>query len=327
LSNLHTLDIAHNQLEVLPEALGSLDGLRFFLYLSSNRPQPPAAKAWRAGKPWPTSNVTDNRLVDLPEAIGELAGLQELRLYNNQITALPGAFGELRTCGKSTSKQPAARLPDSFGRLANLKSWTWRTNRLEALPPFDRRPGSTDRPGPAQQPAVCPAGVRRGPAEPALPGPAQQPPGRPARRAGFPAEAGEIGSALEQAGGLPGLAGKARRIRMQCLSLIFLPLKKNEAQGGLSDPSVPTNSVNAHVFRFSAIFTPSQPPYKGRFFLSGKRDRTGRIAVISPHPGPLPAADVCFDRASWGWEGRGWGKVVFLSKLRSKSGARQKTYP
>jgi len=65
LKRLRMLDLGHNQLTMVPLAIGELDGLTDFLYLH------------------------DNRLSTLPTSIGRLTKLRYLNLSENEFSELP----------------------------------------------------------------------------------------------------------------------------------------------------------------------------------------------------------------------------------------------
>jgi Leucine-rich repeat (LRR) protein len=87
------LDLGHNALTALPDALGALPSLR----VPVPEPQPAhgGARVAHALARLRYLNVTNNRLTALPDAIGDMHGLVELRLYGNQLRTLPDAIGGL----------------------------------------------------------------------------------------------------------------------------------------------------------------------------------------------------------------------------------------
>src|SRR5438132_4238514 len=94
LSGLRMLDLGHNELAELPEALGELVNLSDYLYLSFNHLTNFPAFLSHLNR-LKYLNVTDNQLCDLPDAIGDMLGLRELRLYDNRLTQLPDTLGKL----------------------------------------------------------------------------------------------------------------------------------------------------------------------------------------------------------------------------------------
>jgi Leucine-rich repeat (LRR) protein len=164
MKKLRMLDLGHNRLTHVPDALAGLDGLTDFLYLHDNQltSLPPSLArltklrylniSENAFEVLPESifdmaslielRASDNRLASLPDSVGRLARLRELHLRNNQLTSLPdsvGALQELRQIdlrGNPLTHLPAAiaalpRLEKLDLRWANISPPTWMPN-LEA---------------------------------------------------------------------------------------------------------------------------------------------------------------------------------------------------
>jgi Leucine-rich repeat (LRR) protein len=72
LKNLRMLDLGHNRLTHVPDALADLDELTDFLYLH------------------------DNQLMSLPDSVGRLARQRELHLRDNRLASLPESIGRLQ---------------------------------------------------------------------------------------------------------------------------------------------------------------------------------------------------------------------------------------
>jgi Leucine-rich repeat (LRR) protein len=85
LKKLRMLDLGHNELTEVPEALADLENLTDFLYLHDNRLTI-----------LPGSLASLTRLTSLPESIARLSRLRELHLRNNRLTSVPESIGELR---------------------------------------------------------------------------------------------------------------------------------------------------------------------------------------------------------------------------------------
>lgn len=111
LKNLRMLDLGHNKLARVPDALADLDGLTDFLYLH------------------------DNRLSSLPDAFARLTRLRYLNIGENAFDALPECIScmtnliELRASGNRLTS-----LPDCIGRLTRLRELHLRDNQLTSLP-------------------------------------------------------------------------------------------------------------------------------------------------------------------------------------------------
>jgi Leucine-rich repeat (LRR) protein len=110
LTRLRMLDLGHNRLTRVPDAIGDLESLTDFLYLH------------------------DNRLVTLPDSLGRLSRLRYLNIGQNAFTELPpavcnmGALVELRA-----EDNRLTSLPD-LAALSRLRELHLRNNRLTTLP-------------------------------------------------------------------------------------------------------------------------------------------------------------------------------------------------
>ncbi|XP_030050343.1 malignant fibrous histiocytoma-amplified sequence 1 isoform X1 [Microcaecilia unicolor] len=107
---LAELDLSHNRLQALPEALASLRGLRRLC-------------------------LGHNRLQELPCHLGALRLLEELELSFNRLAALPDSFGllsRLRALDLDHNKLPG--FPRQLLLLCALEELDLSGNRLQALP-------------------------------------------------------------------------------------------------------------------------------------------------------------------------------------------------
>lgn len=111
---LRTVDLSHNKLKTLPEAISTWSGLRTLL-------------------------CEDNALASIPQAIGSMVVLERLTLRTNSIQSLPAEvsqLGKLRTLSLEGNKLGPA-LPDVFaGDLAaSLEELDVSRNGLKSLAP------------------------------------------------------------------------------------------------------------------------------------------------------------------------------------------------
>ena len=141
------LNLRHNQLVALPDAIGGLASLQR-LYLGNNQLAAlPEAIGGLASLQ--ELSLDSNQLAALPEAIGGLARLQTLSLYDNQLAALPEAIGGLAQLQRLwLANNQLAALPDAIGGLAALESLWLDNNQLAALP----RPSAASSRFPAHSP-------------------------------------------------------------------------------------------------------------------------------------------------------------------------------
>jgi Leucine rich repeat len=120
LRSLRTLDLGHNLLTNVPQALGDLEGLSDFLYLHDNRLTSLPESLGRLGR-LRYLNISENAFKMLPECICNMKGLIELRLSDNHLT----------------------ELPETIGQLSELRELHLRNNELRSLPNARRQPRAT----------------------------------------------------------------------------------------------------------------------------------------------------------------------------------------
>jgi len=143
LKSLRMLDLGHNRLTQVPDALGDLDRLSDFLFLHDNQlTLLPSSLAKltklrylniseNAFEAWPESisgmkslielRATDNRLTSIPDSVGRLARLRELHVRNNQLASLPESIGALEELRQIDLRgNPLTHLPDAIARLPRL---------------------------------------------------------------------------------------------------------------------------------------------------------------------------------------------------------------
>jgi Leucine-rich repeat (LRR) protein len=134
LKKLRMLDLGHNQLAHLPDALGDLDGLTDFLYLHDNQLSslPPSLASLTKLR---YLNIGENAFDVLPESIFCMTSLIELRASGNRLTSLPDSVGRLaRLRELHLRNNQLASLPESIGALHDLRQIDLRGNPLTHLP-------------------------------------------------------------------------------------------------------------------------------------------------------------------------------------------------
>ena len=133
LSNLESLDLSFNDIELLPESIGDLINLSC-LNLGNNSLSALPESIGRLGK-LKELDLTNNNLNTLPESIGNLKALEELNTYNNHLNTLPESIGKLKALKElNTYENNLNTLPESIGNLKELKKLRIMYNKLNMLP-------------------------------------------------------------------------------------------------------------------------------------------------------------------------------------------------
>lgn len=131
---LRMLDLGHNLLTTVPDALGDLEALSDFLYLHDNQlaSLPPSLERLTKLR---YLNISQNAFRVLPECVCRMAGLVELRASGNQLASLPASVGNLsRLRELHLRDNRLTSLPESIGALPELRQIDLRGNPLAELP-------------------------------------------------------------------------------------------------------------------------------------------------------------------------------------------------
>jgi len=134
LKKLRMLDLGHNRLTHVPDAVGDLDALTDFLYLHDNQltALPPSLARLTKLR---YLNISDNAFEVLPESISCMASLIELRASGNRLTWLPDSIGRLlRLRELHLRNNQLTSLPESIAALQELRQIDLRSNPLTNLP-------------------------------------------------------------------------------------------------------------------------------------------------------------------------------------------------
>ena len=144
LKKLRMLDLGHNRLTEIPDAVADLDGLTDFLYLHDNQLTALPSTLARltrlrylnisenAFEVWPESisfmtslielRVSSNRLASLPDSVVHLTRLRELHLRDNKLTSLPESIAELRELRHIDLRgNPLTQLPRTLATMPRLE--------------------------------------------------------------------------------------------------------------------------------------------------------------------------------------------------------------
>ena len=111
LQRLRMLDLGHNRLTRVPDAIGDLIGLDRFLYLH------------------------DNQLSSLPDRLAQLTKLRYLNISGNAFTSWPDVLSSLTGCSScALDDNTLEHVPGSIVALTRLRELHLRNNRLSSLP-------------------------------------------------------------------------------------------------------------------------------------------------------------------------------------------------
>ncbi|XP_072221668.1 leucine-rich repeat-containing protein 57 [Leuresthes tenuis] len=109
-SNLRTVDLSENRIQVLPSSIGNFQQLR-------------------------SLTLNSNRLTGLPSDIGKLKKLETLILNGNQIQQLPPSLGQLKALRTlSLSGNQFSEFPVGLGTLRHLDLLDLSRNRIQSVP-------------------------------------------------------------------------------------------------------------------------------------------------------------------------------------------------
>jgi hypothetical protein len=134
LRKLRMLDLGHNQLTRVPDALGDLEGLTDFLYLHDNRLTSLPSSLARLTK-LRYLNISENAFEIIPESVCAMASLTELRASDNQLTSLPDSIGQLASLRElHLRNNRLTTLPESVEMLPELRQIDLRGNPVTHLP-------------------------------------------------------------------------------------------------------------------------------------------------------------------------------------------------
>ncbi len=140
LINLRRLDLSSNQLSILPNGMSNLTNLEYIDLKQNQLPDFPTTLT--KCKLLRYLNLNGNNLISIPEAVGDLSFLEELRLDNNffnrfdkKIKLVPESIGKLANLRVLTLRDNVIEsLPSSIGNLKNLELLDIRDNLLSSLP-------------------------------------------------------------------------------------------------------------------------------------------------------------------------------------------------
>jgi Leucine-rich repeat (LRR) protein len=134
LRKLRMLDLGHNQLKRVPDALADLEGLTDFLYLHDNRLTSLPSSLARLTR-LRYLNISENAFETLPECVSSMASLIELRASDNQLTSLPDSIRHLAGLRElHLRNNRLTTMPESIEGLRELRQIDLRGNPLTHLP-------------------------------------------------------------------------------------------------------------------------------------------------------------------------------------------------
>uniref|UniRef100_F7E053 Leucine rich repeats and calponin homology domain containing 1 n=1 Tax=Ornithorhynchus anatinus TaxID=9258 RepID=F7E053_ORNAN len=129
--SLETLNLYHNCIKVIPEAIINLQMLT---YLNLSRNQLSSMPASLCGLPLKVLIASNNKLGSLPEEIGQLKQLMELDVSCNEITALPQQIGQLKSLRELNVRRNYLKaLPQELVDLPLVK-FDFSCNKVLAIP-------------------------------------------------------------------------------------------------------------------------------------------------------------------------------------------------
>ena len=119
LKNLRMLDLGHNRLTQVPDALAGLDGLTDFLYLHDNQ-LTSLPSSFDSLTKLRYLNISENAFEVLPECISWMTSLIELRASDNRLACFRILSGVWRVCGSCTCETTSwHRCPSRLERCKN----------------------------------------------------------------------------------------------------------------------------------------------------------------------------------------------------------------
>ena len=128
-----TLVLDHNDIAVVPDAIGALTNLKF-LNLGGNQIATLPASIGRLTA-LETLHLGGNNLTAVPASICSLTALTALYLGNNRIATLPNTIGGMTALTTLwLYNNQLAGLPDAIGQLTGLKELYLGSNRIATLP-------------------------------------------------------------------------------------------------------------------------------------------------------------------------------------------------
>jgi ABC-type transporter Mla MlaB component len=127
------LELGHNQLTTVPEALGNLARLTQMLLHQTQLTAVPETLGHLAQLT--QLNLNQNQLTAVPASLGNVAKLTQLHLHQNQLTAVPAALGNLAQLTHLYLHQnQLTAVPEALGNLAQLTHLDLGQNQLTAVP-------------------------------------------------------------------------------------------------------------------------------------------------------------------------------------------------
>lgn len=134
---MRVMDLSHNQIAILPRAIGDLRSLEYVDVSWNQLQEIPRSLCELSNLAY--LNLQGNMLLHLPDCIGQLVALEELYLDFNKLTVLPQSFGNLGMLREAHMiHNLLTQLPSTFGQLSRLTHLHLFHNRLESLPNFTR---------------------------------------------------------------------------------------------------------------------------------------------------------------------------------------------